>query len=78
MSATIIDTPQGIQAFRALCCAQALEMWAKHKMLTTRQAKPAFLMQIAAEITGKTFKPRDYLGAAAAIRVMLEVGPGEV
>ena len=72
MSATVIDTPQGIQAFRALCCAQALEMWVKHKMLTTRGAKPALLMTIAAEYTGKTFKPRDYVGAAAALRAKLE------
>ena len=72
MSATVITSPQGIQAIRALCCAQGLEMWVKHKMLTTRTAKPALLMKIASEYTGKTFKPRDYLGAAAAIRAMLE------
>ncbi len=72
MSATVIDTPQGIQAFRALCCAQGLELWVKHKMLSTRHATPARLMTIAAEYTGKTFKPRDYLGAAAAIRAKLE------
>jgi len=75
--ATTITSPQGIQAFRAICCAQALEMWVKHKMLTTRQAKPAFLMQLAAEITGKAFKPRDYLGAAAAIRAKLEAERGQ-
>jgi hypothetical protein len=68
---TTIDTPEGIAAFRALCVAQGLEMWAKHKMLTTRGAKPSFLMRLAAQITGYTFKPRDYLGAAAAIRAML-------
>ena len=66
-----IDTPDGIAAFRALCTAQALEMWVKHKMLTTRGAKPSYLMRLATQITGKTFKPRDYLGAAAAIRAML-------
>lgn len=69
---TTIDTPDGIAAFRALCTAQALEMWVKHKMLTTRGATPSYLMRLATQITGKTFKPRNYAGAAVALREMLK------
>lgn len=70
-TATTISTPEGLARVRALCCAQTLEMWVKHKMLTTRTAPPARMMRLASEITGQTFKPRDYLGAAAALRALL-------
>ena len=70
ITATVIPLT-GMASVRALCAAQALEMWAKHKMLSTRTATPTRMMRLAAEITGKTFKRHDYLGAAAALRAAI-------
>jgi len=68
----ILDTPEQINAYRALVIAKGLEMWAKHKMKLNRAYTPKNMMQAAAEITGKKYKARDYLVAAQDIRNLLE------
>ena len=62
-------TGNAISIYRALTVVTGLEWKAKGvTMQLTRGATPTFLMSLAAEITGKKFKSRDYAGAAVAVR----------
>lgn len=60
------------RAYQALVLASALEMWAKHRIRANISYTPLLMIAAASGITGKTFKPRDYLGAAKALREMVK------
>jgi hypothetical protein len=64
----VFDTPQAIQAYRAIVIANGLKLYAKTGMQPNRAYTPKAMMAAAAEITGKTFKARDYEGASAALK----------
>jgi len=68
----VLDQPTQIDAYRALVVAKGLEFWAKHKMRLNRAYTPSNLMAAASQITGKKYRARDYLVAAADIREMLK------
>ena len=51
---------------------QGLEMYAKHKMIPTRGWNAKRMMTAATEITGKSYKRRDYLKAAEDIDAVLK------
>ena len=58
----------GVEAYQATVIAKALEIYAKHKLRVNRTYTPAAMMAQAERLTGRTFKARDYLGAAKALR----------
>lgn len=61
-------TGKGVDMFKALLLANALGFYAKTKMKVNSAYTPANMMKAAARITGKTFRARDYSGAAEALR----------
>lgn len=64
---TMLTGPDGMAFFRATVLASALKLYAKTGICPTRGVGPKNMMAHATAITGKTFKARDYLGAAAAV-----------
>lgn len=69
---TIVLTGREVDWFRAKAIAIGLETWAKHKIKVNRAYTPRAMMATAEKITGRTFKSTDYLGAASALRAMIE------
>lgn len=66
-------TGSDVDLFRLIVLAQALELYHKHKMITTRGATPTRLLRMAAEYTGRTFKgATKYQDAADAVRAIAE------
>lgn len=59
------------ETFRRLVIAQALELYARTGIKANTAYTPAAMMKAARDITGQTFKARDYAGAARAIRSTL-------
>jgi hypothetical protein len=65
--------PDSVNLVRAVYLKSALTMYAKSKMLMTRNAKPTALLQMAKEYTGKTYKGKDkYTEAAEGVRIWIE------
>lgn len=60
------------RTFQYLTIASALELWARHKIRANRAYTPARMIAAASSLTGKTFKPREYMEAAAALRKAVE------
>ena len=54
--------------YQALAVASGLRLFAQTKIRANRQWTPANMMSTATRITGKQFKPRDYLAAADALQ----------
>lgn len=59
--------PAQVAIYRAIVIASALDLYAKTGMCPNRAYTPRAMMSAAAKITGRTFKARDYAGAAAAL-----------
>lgn len=57
-----------VDVYRAIACANGLEMWARAKIRPNRAWTPKAMMRLASALTGEAFSPRDYLGAAKALR----------
>jgi hypothetical protein len=57
----------GVSTFQALVLKQGLKLFAATGMKPNRQWTPSAMMKLAASITGKKFKARDYLGAVAEL-----------
>jgi hypothetical protein len=68
----IVLTGREIDWIRSKTIAIGLETWAKHKMKVNRAYTPKRMMAAAEKITGQKFKAGDYLGAARAIRSLVE------
>lgn len=60
-------TGSAVNVYGATVVASALRLYARTGIKANRAYTPKAMMQTAARITGKTFKPRDYLGAATAL-----------
>ena len=58
--------------YQALVIAKALELYARTGIKANRAYTPTAMMRMATKITGKTFRPRDYLPAAQALRDHIE------
>jgi len=56
------------QIYRAKVMEHALRLYAKTGMKVNTMYTPSAMMRVANQITGKTFKARDYLGAADALK----------
>jgi hypothetical protein len=66
-------TGRGIDVYRCLAIASALELYARTGMKVNRSYTPKAMMAAAAQITGRTFKTRDYREAAKALRAKATV-----
>jgi len=55
------------RTYQALVLASALRYYARTNVPVNSSYTPRNMMRTAAAITGKKFKARDYLGAAAAL-----------
>lgn len=64
--------PDAVAFYRATVIAGGLRLYAKTGMQPNRAYTPSAMMRVAAEITGKKFKARDYLGAADALKEWAE------
>jgi hypothetical protein len=60
------------KVFQYLVIASALEMWAKHKIKANRSYTPKNMIGTAGRLLGREFAPRDYMGAAKALRDAVE------
>lgn len=81
-NAITFDGPVGVNIYRATVCAQGLKLYAETGMRLNRAFTPAAMMKVAAEITGRKFKARDYQGAADALKAWADAtnaaNPGAV
>lgn len=66
------DTPQEIQAYRAIVIKNALLFYARTGMKVNRAYTPTAMLRAAKDITGKTFKRGKYTEAAAALDEWLQ------
>jgi hypothetical protein len=58
--------------YRAVMLGQALRMYAKTKMLATRNATPSVMLRMAAEYSGKTYKRGQYVQAADDLQIWID------
>ncbi len=65
---TSFSGPRAVDVFGMLALASGLSLYAKSGIRPSRMATPKAMMAAASRYTGLQFKPRDYLGAAAALR----------
>ncbi len=63
-----VVTGDAIARHRALVVAKALDVYARTGILVNRSCTPKAMMETAVSITGQQFRPRDYVGAAKALR----------
>ena len=72
-SLTIQKNPDRVKAtdpevYRALTIASALRLYARTGIKANRAYTPKAMMAMAGKITGQTFRAKDYLGAATALK----------
>jgi len=65
---TTFSGPRAVDVFAMLTLASGLRLYAATGMKPNRAYTPKAMMAAAARHTGRTFKARDYEGAAAALR----------
>jgi hypothetical protein len=70
-TATVVSDPAAINRIRILCLAQGLEMYAKFRMIPTRNASPTWMLAEAGRIMSRTFKRGAYVEAAQSLRTLL-------
>lgn len=65
------------EIYQALALAAGLKIYAKSGMLPNRAWTPKAMRETAQRITGRTFKARDYLGMAEALRAWADEKAGK-
>jgi len=65
-------TGSDVNIFRAIAIASALRFYAKTGMKVNRAYTPRNMLNAAAEMTGRKFKARDYIGAADALEALAD------
>lgn len=70
-------TGSDVGIFRAIVIAQGLRLYARTGMRPNRFYTPSAMMKAARDITGQTFKARDYHGAADALSAWADARKGE-
>lgn len=68
-----MTTITNMGGFQAIVIASALELYAATGMKANSAYTPRNMMAAATRITGQKFKPRDYLGAAEALRAYRKI-----
>lgn len=61
-----------VEVYRAAAIASGLRLYAKTGMRPNRAYTPSAMMRAARGITGRTFKARDYEGAASALSAWVQ------
>ena len=64
--------PDAVKVYQATVIGSALRLYAKCGLKVNRAYTPSAMMKVATALTGKTFKARDYLGAADALKAWAE------
>lgn len=64
--------PDAVKVYQATVVGSALRLYAKCGLKVNRAYTPAAMMKVAAALTGKKFKARDYVGAADALKAFAE------
>ena len=72
MGTIVFDTPEKIEAYRAIVIANALRLYAKTGMKVNTAYTPKAMMAVATKVTGKKFKARAYVEAAEALDAFVE------
>lgn len=62
-----------ILAYQAIVIKNGLRLYAKTGMKPNRAYTPSAMMAVAARITGRKFKARDYTSAADALEAWLDL-----
>lgn len=57
-----------VAMYQALAIKHGLVFYARHGVRINRAYTPKNMMAMATKITGRKFKPRDYMGAVAALQ----------
>jgi len=65
---TSFSGPEAVNVFAMITIASGLRLYAKTGMKPNRAYTPKAMMAAATRYTGLTFKARDYLGAADALK----------
>jgi hypothetical protein len=60
------------KAYSIIVLAKALEIYARTGVKVNTAYMPSVMMRRASELTGKTFRARDYLGAAQALKELIK------
>lgn len=61
-----------VNIFRAVAIASALRFYAETGMRVNRAYTPKAMIAAASQMTGRTFKARDYIGAADALEALAD------
>jgi len=69
---TSFNGPVAVSVFQCKVIASGLKLYAKTGMKPNAHYTPKNMMAAAERITGKKFKARDYLGAAAALSALAD------
>lgn len=72
MSGMVFEGREGVNLYVAATLKSALKLYANTGMKVNRAYTPKAMMAKAAELTGKTFKARDYMGAVDALQEMID------
>lgn len=62
------STPHHIKAYQALVIAAGLKYYAAHGVTVNKAYTPRNMLRTATALTGKPYKSRDYLQAAADLQ----------
>lgn len=60
-----------VDVFAMLTVKSALKLYAKTGIKVNRNYTPSAMIRTASRMTGQAFKPRDYLGAVAALEAKI-------
>lgn len=69
--AVVFSGAAGVATYQAVALKSALRLYAKTGMKANRAYTPKNMMALAAQITGKKFKARDYDGAISSLEEWL-------
>lgn len=70
-SAVVFSGQAGVATFQAITIKSALRLYARTGMKANRAYTPSAMMKMAAQITGKKFKARDYDGAVNELEIWI-------
>lgn len=69
----IFEGERGVSTYVAIAVKSGLKLYAKHRIRPNAAWTPTAMMRKASEITGESFKPRDYLGAVHALEKWISI-----
>lgn len=61
-----------VELYRAMSLRSAIDLYASSKLKMTRQLTPSLMLQLAGEITGKSYKRGQYSQASDDLTIWIE------